>query len=41
MLGDAKLLLPLVHVKGETLLVVSLAMTGLVRDSGLDFHKSW
>ena len=38
MLGIAKLLLPVVHVKGETLQVVSLAMTGLVRRSSLVFH---
>ena len=37
-LGIAKLLLPIVHVKRETLQVVSLAMTGLMRDSGQDFH---
>ena len=38
MLGIAKLLLPVVHVKRETLQVVSLAMTGLMRDWGWVFH---
>lgn len=38
-LGNAKLLPPVVHVKRETLQVVSLAMTGLVPDWGQDFHK--
>ena len=37
-LGIAKLLLQIVHVKRETLQVVSLAMTALMRDSGRDFH---
>ena len=38
MLGIAKLLLQVVHVKRETLQVVSLAMTGLMPDLGQDFH---
>ena len=38
MLGNANLLPPVVHVKRETLYVVSLAMTGLMRDLGRDFH---
>ncbi len=38
MLGIAKLLLPVVHVKRETLYVVSPAMTGLMRDLGRNFH---
>ena len=38
MLGIAKLLPQVVPVKGETLQVVSLAMTGLVRRSSLVFH---
>jgi len=37
-LGNAKLLPPVVHVKRETPYVVSLAMTGLIRDLGRDFH---
>jgi len=37
-LGIAKLLLPVVHVKRETPYVVSLAMTGLMLDVGRDFH---
>ena len=39
MLGIATLLLLIVHVNRETLQVVSLAMTGLMRDAGRDFHK--
>ena len=38
LLGIAKLLPQVVPVKGETLQVVSLAMTGLVRRSSLVFH---
>lgn len=38
MLGNAKLLPPVVPVKRETQQVVSLAMTGLVRDAGHVFH---
>ena len=38
-LGIAKLLLQVVHVKRETLQVVSLAMTGLMRDGGRVFHS--
>ncbi len=38
-LGIAKLLLPIVHVKRETPYVVSLAMTALMPDCGPDFHK--
>jgi len=37
-LGIAKLLLQVVHVKRETLWVVSLAMTGLMLHSRRDFH---
>ena len=37
MLGIAKLLPPIVPVKRETLQVVSLAMTGLVRGLRPDF----
>jgi hypothetical protein len=37
-LGIAKLLPQIVAVKRETLQVVSLAMTGLMRDSSLVFH---
>jgi hypothetical protein len=39
-LGNAKLLPQVVHVKRETLQVVSLAMTGLVPDWSQDFHKN-
>jgi len=39
-LGIAKLLPQVVHVKRETQQVVSLAMTGLMRDRGLVFHIS-
>ena len=39
LLGIANLLLPVVDVNRETLQVVSLAMTGLVRDGVRDFHK--
>ena len=38
MLGIAKLLPQIVPVKRETLQVVSLAMTGLMRGCGLVFH---
>ena len=38
MLGNANLLPCIVHVKRETLQVVSLAMTGLMLDVGRDFH---
>jgi len=38
LLGIAKLLPQVVPVKRETLQVVSLAMTGLVRRSSLVFH---
>jgi len=38
-LGIAKLLPQIVHVKRETLQVVSLAMTGLMPDRGLVFHN--
>jgi hypothetical protein len=38
MLGIAKLLLQVVHVKRETLQVVSLAMTALMPIWGRDFH---
>ena len=37
-LGIAKLLLQVVHVKRETLQVVPLAMTGLMRVGRRDFH---
>lgn len=39
LLGIAKLLLLIVHVKRETLQVVSLAMTGLVPRRDRVFHK--
>jgi hypothetical protein len=39
LLGIANLLLPVVDVNRETLQVVSLAMTGLMRDGGRDFHN--
>jgi hypothetical protein len=40
LLGIAKLLLQVVDVKGETLQVVSLIMTGWKRDWGRDFHSA-